>query len=80
MSISLESRVEAILYLKAKPLILKEIAEYAQESVEEIQDALINLMDRYAHQDSALEVLETPQGFVLQLRSEFQDLVQTLIP
>jgi segregation and condensation protein B len=80
MSISLESRVEAILYLKASPLLLKEIAEYAQESLENIQDALITLMDRYAHQDSALEVLETPKGFVLQLRSEFQDLVQTLIP
>ncbi|MEY2976928.1 MAG: SMC-Scp complex subunit ScpB [Prochlorotrichaceae cyanobacterium] len=76
----LENRVEAILYLKAKPLTIKEISEYARASLEEVQDALITLMDRYAHQDSALEVLETPKGFVLQLRSEFQDLVHSLIP
>ena len=80
MSSSLENRVEAILYLKAKPLTIKEISEYARANLEEVQDALIPLMDRYAHQDSALEVLETPKGFVLQLRSEFQDLVHSLIP
>jgi segregation and condensation protein B len=80
MTVSLASRVEAILYLKAKPLTLKELTEYAQSPPEAVQEAVMDLMDRYAHQDSALEVLETPQGFVLQLRSVFQDLVQTLIP
>jgi segregation and condensation protein B len=80
MSISLATRVEAILYLKAKPLTLKEITEYAQSDRDEVQDALIALMERYAHQETALEVVETPKGYVLQLRSDFQDLVQTLIP
>ena len=80
MSIPLATRLEAILYLKAKPLTLKEIIEYAQSDREQVQDALIALMERYAHQETALEVVETPKGYVLQLRSDFQDLVQTLIP
>ncbi len=37
-------------------------------------------MDNYAHRDSALEVVETPDGYSLQLRSDFHDLVQTMIP
>jgi segregation and condensation protein B len=37
-------------------------------------------MDNYARRDSALEVVETPEGYSLQLRSGFHDLVQTLIP
>ena len=76
----LATRVEAILYLKAKPLTLKEITEYAQSDRGAVEDALIELMDRYAHQETALEVVETAQGYVLQLRSDFQDLIQTLIP
>ncbi|MHC5829824.1 MAG: SMC-Scp complex subunit ScpB, partial [Nostoc sp.] len=41
---------------------------------------IIELMDNYAHRDSALEVIETPDGYSLQLRSDFHDLVQTMIP
>ena len=43
-------------------------------------EGLIELIDDYAHRDSALEVVETPSGYSLQLRSGFQELVQTLIP
>lgn len=78
--ISLASRVEAILYLKAQPLSLAEISTYAQSDRDTVAEALMTLMDRYAHQDSALEVLETPKGYCLQLRSTFQPLVRTLVP
>lgn len=74
------TKIEAILYLKGKPLSLGEIAEYAACDRATVEEGILELMDNYAHRDSALEVVETPNGYSLQLRSDFQDLVQTLIP
>lgn len=77
---SLASKIEAILYLKGQPLPLARIAEYAQCSREAAEDALIELLSDYAHRDSALEVVETSQGYCLQLRDTFKELVETLVP
>ncbi|PSB09355.1 SMC-Scp complex subunit ScpB [filamentous cyanobacterium CCP1] len=76
----LASRIEAILYLKAQPLTIAKLAEYARCDRETIEEGLIELMADYAHRDSALEVVETPNGYCLQLRETYQDLVQTLVP
>jgi len=74
------TKIEAILYLKGKPLSISEIAEYAACDRAAVEEGIIELIDEYAHRDSALEVVETPNGYSLQLRSDFYDLVQTLIP
>ena len=76
----LATQIEAILYLKGKPLSLAEVAECAGCDRNEAQDALIELMTDYAHRDSALEVIETPTGYSLQLRATFQELMLNLIP
>ena len=72
--------IEAILYLKAKPLKVAEIAEYATCDRAAAEDALIELMDDYAHRDSALEILETDEGYSLQLRENYKYLIQHLVP
>ena len=76
----LATRIEAILYLKGKPLSIAEIAEFAGCDKDSAEDALIELMADYAHRDSALEVVETLTGYSLQLRSSFHDLMQDLVP
>jgi segregation and condensation protein B len=77
---SLSSKIEAILYLKAQPLSIGKIAEYAGCEREVVQEGLLDLMAEYAHRDGALEVVETPDGYCLQLREAFHDLIQRLIP
>ncbi|WP_399315999.1 SMC-Scp complex subunit ScpB [Trichocoleus sp. FACHB-69] len=77
---SLATKIEAILYLKGKPVSIAEIAEYAGCDRDDAEDSIIQLMTDYAHRDSALEVVETPEGYTLQLRSPFQSLVETLVP
>jgi len=77
---ALSSKLEAILYLKGQPLSAGQLAEYAGCDRATLRDGLMALMDEYAHRDSALEVVETPDGYCLQLRPAFQDLVQTLLP
>lgn len=76
----LATQIEAILYLKGKPLPIPEIAELARCDRDEVTDALLELMADYAHRDSALEIVETPSGYSLQLRSAFHDIMQDLVP
>lgn len=78
--VRLSSKIEAILYLKAQPLPLSKIAEYASCDRKAVENGLIELIDEYAHRDSALEVVETPEGYSLQLREGFRDLINVLIP
>jgi segregation and condensation protein B len=76
----LASTIEAILYLKAQPLTLAEIAETALCDRDTAEEGLLELMADYAHRDTALEVVQTPDGYSLQLRETFQTLVQSMIP
>ncbi|ABB56458.1 SMC-Scp complex subunit ScpB [Synechococcus elongatus] len=80
MTVSLAARIEAILYLKGQPLSLTAIAEHAKCDRDAAADALLQLMDDYAHRDSALELLEDERGFCLQLRPALQELVHELLP
>lgn len=76
----LASTIEAILYLKAQPLSIAEIAEAAACDRDSAEEGLLELMADYAHRDSALEIVETPNGYGLQLREAFQHLVQIMVP
>lgn len=80
VGLKLATQIEAILYIKGQPLSLTEIAEFAGCDRICAEDAIIELMDDYAHRDSALEVVETPTGYSLQLRLTFQNLLQNLVP
>jgi len=72
--------IESILYLKAKPLTLTEIAELAQCDRDEAEEGLLELMSDFSHRDTALEVAELDEGYVLQLRTDYQGMVQQIIP
>jgi segregation and condensation protein B len=77
---SFKQKVEAVLYLKGKPMNLAAIADALGCEIEDAEMGLIDLISEYAHRDSALEIVETDMGFSLRLRSEFEDLVNKLIP
>nr|WP_255088935.1 MULTISPECIES: SMC-Scp complex subunit ScpB [unclassified Synechococcus] len=85
-SVSLAARLEAILYLKGRPLGLGELAEIAARdqpglvSREDVELALITLMADYAHRDTALEIRQDGQRYSLQLRESLADLVRNLLP
>ena len=79
-SLSLPARIEAILYLKGKPLSLAELAEIAGLSRDAVEMGLITLMADYAHRDTALEIRQEGQRYSLQLRDGLGELVQNLLP
>ena len=78
--LSLPARMEAILYLKGRPLTLAELADIAAISRDDAELGLITLMADYAHRDTALEIRQEGQRYSLQLRDGLGDLVQNLLP
>ncbi|MCT0226414.1 SMC-Scp complex subunit ScpB [Synechococcus sp. CS-1328] len=79
-TLSLPARLEAILYLKGRPLSLAELAAIAATSPEETELGLITLMADYAHRDTALEIRQEGKCYGLQLKDSLSDLVQSLLP
>lgn len=77
---SLATTIEAILYLKGQPLDIGKLAELARCDREDIEDGLIELMNDYAHRDGAMEIVETVDGYCLQLKERYRFLVDLLIP
>ena len=76
----LATTIEAILYLKAQPLKVAQIAELARCDRETAEEGLIELMGDYAHREGALEIAETEEGYALQLREIYRPLVDTIVP
>lgn len=87
----LATKIEAIIYIKGRPLSIEEIfaclqqqpaesSKMSQSDRELVEDGLIELMNDYAHRDSALEIVETEAGYSLQLKNEYEDLLRELVP
>jgi segregation and condensation protein B len=78
--VNLATKIEAILYLKGQPLTIAELAELTQSDRSTVQDGIIELMDNYAHRDTALEIVETSEGYTLQLKAAYSDIMEVIIP
>lgn len=76
----LANTIEAILYLKAQPLKIAQIAELAKCDRDTAEEGLIELMGDYAHRDGAIEIAETEDGYALQLREIYKPLVDDIVP
>jgi len=89
----LSTKLEAIFYIKGRPLSIDELVacltplstmetktDSPEINQETIEDALIELMSDYAHRNSALEIVETETGYSLQLKTEYESLLQELVP
>jgi len=77
---SLAAQIEAILYLKGRPIGLNELSELARAEPQGVQQALLTLSASYAQRDTALEIVEQNGRFGLQLRPALADLVQNMLP
>ncbi len=77
---SLAAQIEAILYLKGRPIGLNELSELARAEPQAVQQALLALTAGYAQRDTALEIVEQNGRFGLQLRPALAGLVQNMLP
>lgn len=76
---SLKARIETVLFVSAKALQIEEIAELLEESAENIETELLDLIMDYSSRDSALEI-DDEDGYIIQVRQEHMDIVEKLVP
>ncbi len=76
---SLKARVEAVLFITAQALEVKDISEILKEEETEVEEALLELIMDYAAREGALEI-DDENGYILQVKEEFMDIVEQLCP
>ncbi|MDD3419168.1 MAG: SMC-Scp complex subunit ScpB [Candidatus Gastranaerophilales bacterium] len=76
---SLKSKVEAVLFITARAAQPDEIAAILNEPVDEVEEALLDLIMDYASREGALEI-DDENGYIIQVREEYMDIVEKLVP
>jgi len=76
---TLKARIETVLFVTAKAMEIKEIAEILNEPEEDVEMALLELIMDYSARESALEI-DDEAGYILQVKEEYMDIVEKLCP
>jgi len=79
MTEQLKSRIEAVLFITARAVSLDEIATILDEETEHIEEAILELIMDYSSRGGALEI-DDENGYILQVKEEYMDLVELLCP
>ncbi len=77
---SLKSRVEAALFLTDKPIVAAAIAKLVNEDVQLVRQAVLELIHDYEERNSALEIANDDEGYMMQVKDEFANLANNLAP
>tara|TARA_B100000674_G_scaffold34514_1_gene24085 strand:+ start:1391 stop:1951 length:561 start_codon:yes stop_codon:yes gene_type:complete len=78
--VSLPARLEAILYLKGRPVSLQELSELVGLSESDTEQGMLILIAGYAQRDTSLEIHQSNGRYSLQLRPGLGELVRDLLP
>ena len=72
--------MEAVLYLKGRPISKKNLAEITNADINSINKALKELKVKYSDTKSALELNELNNCYCLELKSTLNEFVEDLLP
>lgn len=76
---SLESKIESLLFVAAKPLSVKKIAELAKAEDGQVKESLKKLMTKYNQPDNGINLLENGSSYQLATGSLNRKLVQDFL-
>ena len=76
---SLKSKIEAVLFVTARSVTIKEIADILQAEEPEIEEAMLDLIMDYSAREGALEINDE-NGYILQVKEDYGDIVEKLCP
>ena len=74
------TKVEAVLYLKGRPVSKKNLSEITNTDINSISKALKELKEKYSNTKSAIELNEINNCFCLELKSTLNEFVEDLLP
>ena len=78
--IDLVTKVEAVLYLKGRPITKKDLSEITNSDINSVNNAIKDLKNKYSNPNSAIELNEVNNSFCLELKSSLNDFVEDLLP
>ncbi|MFH1225763.1 MAG: SMC-Scp complex subunit ScpB [bacterium] len=76
---SLESKIESLLFVSTKPLAINKLAELTKGEVNQVKDALANLMAKYNIAESGVNILKNGQSYQLASGPNNRKLVQDFL-
>ena len=74
------TRVEAVLYLKGRPISKKNLTEITNSDINSINKALAELKEKYSNTNSAIELNEVNNCYCLELKPALSEFVEDLLP
>ena len=74
------TKIEAVLYLKGKPISKKTISELTKSDINSVSEAIKQLSDKYSHSSSALEIISNNSLISLELKHSLNEYVEDLLP
>jgi len=76
----LVTKIEAVLYLKGKPVSKKTLSELTNSDINSVNEAIKQLSDKYSHSSSALEIISNNSLISLELKHTLNEYVEDLLP
>jgi len=74
------TKIEAVLYLKGKPVSKKTLSELTNSDINSVSDAIKQLYDKYSNPSSALEIINNNSLISLELKHSLNEYVEDLLP
>ena len=74
------TKIEAVLYLKGRPITKKELSEFTNSDINSISEAIKDLKIKYSYPKSAIELNEINNSFSLELKTSLNEFVDDLLP
>ena len=78
--IELITRIEAVLYLKGRPVSKKNLSEITNADLLSVDNALKELKSKYSDTQSALELIDNKSSISLELKQNLNEFVEDLLP
>ena len=78
--IDIVTRVEAVLYLKGRPISKKNLSEIINTDINSVIKAVNELKDKYSNSKSAIELNEINNSYCLELKPTLNEFVEDLLP
>lgn len=75
----LKARIEAVLFVTAKALEIKDISEILEIDELDAETAMLDLIMDYSTKEGALEI-DDENGYILQVKQDYMDIVEKLCP
>jgi|GEM_PF-1110958 len=77
----LKGEIEALLFMTSRPLPMEELALMLEASLDDVSEAMVDLIGDYQfREDSSLEIDDSEEGYILQVRKNYTHLVNKMLP